>query len=107
MRSLKAVTRSSRSVSAQHQICGKAALSFVDNTVKDRPFLVAGECTIADIGCWGRMVCMAEGGFEIGQWPHLEAWAARLTAMPGFTLPYALIPSNDREFPEAPHYLPK
>ena len=27
--------------------------------------LVGGECTIADIGCWGRMVFMAEGGFKI------------------------------------------
>jgi glutathione S-transferase len=40
----------------------EAALSFIDNTVKDRPFLVGDECTIADIGCWGRMVFMAEGG---------------------------------------------
>jgi glutathione S-transferase len=84
----------------------EAALSFVDHTVKDRPFLVGDKCTIADIGCWGRMVFMAEGGFEIGDWPHLEAWAARLKAMPGFALPYDLIPSKDREFPAAPHYSP-
>jgi glutathione S-transferase len=81
-------------VIAEFRPRAEAALSFVDNTVKDRPFLVGGECTIADIGCWGRMVFMAEGGFEIGHWPHLEAWAARLTAMPGFALPYALIPSK-------------
>ena len=31
----------------------------------------------------------------------------RLKAMPGFALPYALIPSKDREFPAAPHYSPK
>jgi glutathione S-transferase len=53
------------------------------------------------------MVFMAEGGFEIGHWPHLEDWAGRLKAMPGFALPYDLIPSKDREFPAAPHYLPK
>ena len=50
---------------------------------------------------------MAEGGFEIGHWPHVEAWADRLKAMPGFALPYDLIPSKDREFPAAPHYSPK
>ncbi len=71
-------------------------------TVKDRPFLVGDRCTIADIGCWGRMVFMAEGGFEIGQWPHLEAWSHRLKAMPGFALPYDLIPSKDREYDAAP-----
>jgi len=82
------------------------ALSFVDKTVADRPFLVGDDCTIADIGCWGRMVFMAEGGFDIRNWPNLEAWAARLKAMPGFALPYDLIPSKDREFPAAAHYGP-
>ncbi len=41
----------------------EAALSFVDKTVKDQPFLVGDNCTIADIGCWGRMVFMSEGRF--------------------------------------------
>jgi len=53
-------------------------LAFVGNTVKDPPLLVGDKCTIADIDCWGRMVFMAEGGFEIGHWPNLDAWAARL-----------------------------
>jgi glutathione S-transferase len=94
-------------VIAEFRPRAEAALSFVDRTVKDRPFLVGERCTIADIGCWGRMVFMAEGGFEIGQWPHLEAWSHRLKAMPGFALPYDLIPSKDREFPAAPHHAPR
>jgi glutathione S-transferase len=77
------------------------ALSFVDKTVSNQPFLVGDTMTIADIGCWGRMVFMAEGGFEISNWPHLEAWADRIKAMPGFALPYDLIPSKDREFDPA------
>jgi glutathione S-transferase len=91
-------------VIAEFRPRAEAALSFVDDTVKDRPFLLGDQCTIADIGCWGRMVFMAEGGFEIGRWPHLEAWAGRLKAMPGFALPYDLIPSKDREYEAAPHY---
>src|SRR5438132_1307755 len=89
-------------VIAEFRPRAEAALSFVDRTVEDRPFLVGDHCTIADIGCWGRMVFMAEGGFEIAQWPHLEAWAARLKAMPGFALPDDLIPSKDREYEAAP-----
>jgi glutathione S-transferase len=85
-------------VIAEFRPRAEAALSFVDKTVTDQPFLVGDYPTIADIGCWGRMVFMAEGGFEISNWPHLEAWAARLKAMPGFALPYDLIPSKDREF---------
>src|SRR4029077_3555772 len=75
-------------VIAEFRPRAEAALSFVDAAVKDRPFLVGDNCTIADIGCWGRMVFMAEGGFEIGHWPHLEAWGARLKAKPGFDRPY-------------------
>ncbi len=90
-------------VIAEFRPRAEAALSFVDNTVKDRPFLVGDKCSIADLGCWGRMVFMAEGGFEIRHWPHLEAWSNRLKAMPGFALPYDLIPSKDREYPAAPH----
>jgi glutathione S-transferase len=76
----------------------EAALSFVDKTVANQPFLIGDYCTIADIGCWGRMVFMAEGGFDITDWPNLKASAERLKAMPGFALPYELIPSKDREF---------
>jgi glutathione S-transferase len=92
-------------VIAEFRPRAEAALSLVNDRVKDRPFLVGDVCTIADIGCWGRMVFMAEGGFEIARWPYLQAWAGRLKAMPGFALPYDLIPSKDREFPAAPHYV--
>ena len=73
------------------------ALSFIDQTLAGRQWLVGETCSIADIGCWGRMVFMAEGGFDIATWPHLLAWSERLKAMPGFALPYDLIPSKDRE----------
>ena len=36
--------------------------------------------------------------------PSADPRAARLEAMPGFALPYDLIPSKDQEFPAAPHY---
>jgi glutathione S-transferase len=75
-----------------------AAVGFVDAALAGREWLVGDAPTIADIGCWGRMVFMAEGGFDIARWPHLEAWSQRLKAMPGFALPYDLIPSKDREF---------
>jgi glutathione S-transferase len=75
----------------------EAALGFVDRSLAGRAWLVGESCTIADIGCWGRMVFMAEGGLEIGRWPHLLAWSERLKAMAGFALPYDLIPKKDRE----------
>jgi glutathione S-transferase len=47
------------------------------------------------------MVFMAEGGMNIENWPHLLAWSNRIKAMPGFALPYDLIPSKDREYDPA------
>jgi glutathione S-transferase len=91
-------------VIAEFRPKAEAALSFVDNTLAGRDWLVGDRCTIADIGCWGRMVFMAEGGFAIANWPHLEAWSDRLKAMPGFALPYDLIPSKDREYEAAAHH---
>ena len=75
----------------------EAALDFVDRHLGGRSWLVGEACSIADIGCWGRMVFMAEGGIEIARWPNLDAWSRRLASMPGFALPYELIPKKDRE----------
>jgi glutathione S-transferase len=41
---------------------------------------------------------MAEGGMEIANWPNVHAWSRRLGALPGFALPYDLIPKKDTEF---------
>ena len=73
------------------------ALSFVDQSLVGRDWLVGDQCSIADIGCWGRMVFMAEGGIDIARWPNVAAWSRRLGAMQGFALPYDLIPKKDRE----------
>ena len=35
-----------------------------------RDWLVGNRCTIADIGCFGRMVFMAEGGLSLDHRPH-------------------------------------
>jgi len=42
---------------AEYRPRAEAALSFVDSTVRDRPFLVGDHCTIADIGCWEPSFC--------------------------------------------------
>lgn len=76
----------------------ESALSLIDAALAGRRWLVGDGCTIADIGCWGRMVFMAEGGFDMSRWPNLVAWSDRLQAMPGFALPYDLIPKKDWHF---------
>ncbi len=84
-------------VMAHFRPLAEAALDFIDRALDGRDWLVGERCSIADIGCWGRMVFMAEGGIEIARWRNLEAWSLRLKAMPGFALPYDLIPKKDQE----------
>ena len=76
----------------------EAALDFIDRHLAGRDWLVGDGCTIADIGCFGRMVFMAEGGMSLDDRPHARAWRERLMALPGFALPYDLIPKKDTEF---------
>lgn len=76
----------------------EAALTFIDNALKGRDWLVGDAPTIADLGCWGRMVFMAEGGLDINRWPNLLSWSRRIAAMPGYALPYDLTPKKDTEF---------
>jgi len=85
-------------VMAYFRPLAEAALDFVDKALESRRWLVGDACSIADLGCWGRMVFMAEGGLDIALRPNLVAWSERLKAMPGFALPYDLIPKKDREF---------
>jgi len=79
----------------------ESALDVVDAALAGRDWLVGDACSIADLGCWGRMVFMAEGGLEITRWPNIEAWSKRIAAMPGYDHPYSLIPKKDREFDPA------
>jgi glutathione S-transferase len=84
-------------VMAHFRPLAEAALAFMDRSLAGRDWLVGETCTIADIGCWGRMVFMSEGGMDIAGWPNVAAWSRRLAAMPGFALPYDLIPKKDQE----------
>jgi glutathione S-transferase len=86
-------------VMAYFRPLAEAAVGFVDTALAGRDWLVGKRPTIADIGCWGRMVFMAEGGMDITAWPNVHAWSRRLAALPRFALPYDLIPKKDTEFP--------
>lgn len=88
-------------VMAYFRPLAEAALSFVDRALQGRNWLVGDACSIADIGCWGRMVLMAEGGLEITNWPNVVGWSDRIQAMAGYAMPYDLIPKKDREIDPA------
>ncbi|HEY4250979.1 MAG TPA: glutathione S-transferase family protein [Roseomonas sp.] len=88
-------------VMAYFRPLAEAALDYVNAALEGREWLVGDAPSIADIGCWGRMVFMAEGGFEIENWPNIAAWSQRIQAMQGYAYPYDLVPKKDREIDPA------
>ena len=77
----------------------EAALDFIDKHLARPPSgWWARAAPSAISGCFGRMVFMAEGGMSLDKRPHAAAWRERIMAMPGFKLPYDLIPKKDAEF---------
>jgi glutathione S-transferase len=47
-----------------------------------RLFLVGERYTIADIALYAYTHVAHEGGFELSQYPAIQAWLARVTAQP-------------------------
>ncbi|HUN52419.1 MAG TPA: glutathione S-transferase family protein [Candidatus Sulfotelmatobacter sp.] len=71
------------------------ALKVLDGALAKGPFLVGKEASIADIACWAPVAFLEEAGMSIDLYPNVKAWAERLGKLPGFKLPYDLMPKED------------
>jgi glutathione S-transferase len=47
-------------------------------------FLVGDSCSIADISLFAYTHVAPEGGFELSNFPAIEAWIARIQSLQGF-----------------------
>jgi len=63
---------------------GAAALKLMDDHLRTHDWLVGGVPTIADIALYAYTHVADEGGFELGDYPAVQAWLARLPALPGY-----------------------
>jgi glutathione S-transferase len=63
---------------------GEAALALMDEHLASRTFFVAGAPTLADIALYAYTHVAAEGGFDLSLYPAVEAWLARVAAVPGY-----------------------
>jgi glutathione S-transferase len=70
---------------------GARALALMEAHLKSRPFFVDDRYTIADIGLYAYTHCAADGGFDMGGYPNLHKWFARIEATPGY-LPIDQVP---------------
>ena len=63
---------------------GNAALGVMETHLRDRDWFAAGRYTIADIALYGYTHCAADGGFDLGRYPAMQAWLARVAEQPGY-----------------------
>jgi len=61
---------------------GKKALSVMEQALSTRPYLVGRTFTIADISLYAYTHVAHEGGFELSDYPAVQAWLKRVATEP-------------------------
>ena len=59
-----------------------------------RGWIVGDGPTNADFSCCGYLFYPEPFGFDRAGWPHIDAWLARIAALPGWKDPYDLMPGS-------------
>ena len=63
---------------------GEAALKLMDEHLAARAFFVGDRITLADIALYAYTHVAEGGGFDLGVYPAVSAWLARVAATPGY-----------------------
>lgn len=61
---------------------GEAALKLMDDHVATRPWFVGGGFSLADIVLYAYTHVAGGGGFVLDRYPNVQAWLARVAALP-------------------------
>jgi len=73
-----------RSILEQRRIGGYAALDVMERHLAERSFFVGSRYTIADIALYAYTHVSDQGGFDLGPYPAVRAWLARVEATPRY-----------------------
>ena len=64
---------------------GEAAMTLMDEHLAGRPFFVGASVTLADVALYAYTHVAEEGGgYRLADYPNVEAWLARIAALPGY-----------------------
>jgi len=66
------------------RMAGCAALKLMDGHLADNAFFCGDAPTLADIALFAYTHVAEEGGFALGDTPHVQAWIARVRSIPAF-----------------------
>lgn len=70
----------------------KGAYAVLDKHLTGRDFVVGTRPTIADLSLAGYVFYREPTGIDLAAYGAVEAWKARLQALPGFRLPHDILP---------------
>ncbi|MBL4647232.1 MAG: glutathione S-transferase family protein [Rhizobiales bacterium] len=63
---------------------GNKALGVMETQLQKSPFLTGDTPTIADIALFGYSHDCHKGGFDLGDFPGIQAWIKRIEGLPGY-----------------------
>jgi glutathione S-transferase len=84
-------------IAAYHLRRAETALSVLDSHLAHSNYLCAAEPTIADLFCYGDVAFAEVCAFDLTRWTNVASWTERVTALPGFQAPFALLAMEDAE----------
>ncbi len=70
----------------------KAAYQVLDGQLASRDWIAGGAGpTVADLSCCAYLYYPEPFGFARADWPHIDRWLDRISALPGWKHPYDLM----------------
>ncbi len=72
----------------------KSAYQVLNAHLTGRDWIVGRDVTNADLTCCGYLFYPEPFGFQREDWPHIDAWLTRISALSGWKHPYDLMPGN-------------
>lgn len=78
------LTEAQRAQLPVKRACGQDALALMEEHLARRDWLVGNGPTVADIVLFAYTHICEGGGFGLDDYPAVEAWLARISALPGF-----------------------
>ena len=80
----------------ERRALGATGLDMLEAQLDGRRFLVGDHPTVADIANFAYTSRAADAHIELDRWPAVQAWLARVRALPGFVDEYIRYPDNAR-----------
>ncbi|MDE1917559.1 MAG: glutathione S-transferase family protein [Sphingomonadales bacterium] len=79
-----ALSETQRAQLPAKRAAGEAALRLMDDHLARQDWFVGGDITLADIALYAYTHVCEPGGFALADYPHIQAWIARVAAQPAY-----------------------